>query len=166
MSYLAPFGPPLWKSCYEVARRFSPPPSQARRVRVRKLVTIPVVLVASFGVTGCFDRDKALSSEDRFNASMQAIEDATSESLRRSSNQFAYGGVIGIFIDPEILELGYRASHITIERAVPAITVERAVPGPLPLLGIGAAFGWSRKIRQLLRSRRQLIKQSLTPPNS
>lgn len=147
MSYPAQSGPPLWKYCFEVARRFSPLPGQARRVRVGKLVIIPVVLVASFGVTGCFDRDKALSSEDRFNASMQAIEDATSESLRRSSNQFAYVSFIGIFIDPEILELGYWESHIT---------DERAVPGPLPLLGIGAAFGWSRKIRLRLRSRRQL----------
>ena len=28
------------------------------------------------------------------------------------------------------------------------------VPGPLPLLGVGAAFGWSRKMRQRLRPRR------------
>jgi hypothetical protein len=29
--------------------------------------------------------------------------------------------------------------------------IDAAVPGPLPLLGAGAAFGWSRKIRRQIK---------------
>ena len=33
-----------------------------------------------------------------------------------------------------------------------AVQLAASVPGPLPLLGIGAAFGWSRRLRRRLRS--------------
>ncbi len=37
-------------------------------------------------------------------------------------------------------------------RDVGAVQLAAPVPGPLPLLGIGAAYGWSRRLRRRLRS--------------
>ncbi len=37
-------------------------------------------------------------------------------------------------------------------RDIGAVQLTAPVPGPLPLLGIGAAFGWSRRLRRRLRS--------------
>ena len=32
------------------------------------------------------------------------------------------------------------------------VTAASPVPGPLPILGVGAAFGWSRKIRRRIKA--------------
>ena len=37
-------------------------------------------------------------------------------------------------------------------RDIGAVQLAASVPGPLPLVGIGAAFGWSRRLRRRLRS--------------
>jgi hypothetical protein len=37
------------------------------------------------------------------------------------------------------------------------------VPGPLPLLGAAAAFGYSRKLRHRIQSRNEVQRQSQLP---
>ena len=48
-----------------------------------------------------------------------------------------------------------------------ASTSSQSVPGPLPLLGLGAAFAWSRKLRRRIHTQatQRSVEDSLPSPN-
>jgi len=58
------------------------------------------------------------------------------------------GSVAGIRIFDNVLT---DAEVADLDLITPSVPPTSQVPGPLPLLGVGAAFGWSRRLRSRLR---------------
>jgi hypothetical protein len=85
--------------------------------------------------------------------SSSSIQTDVSEGTHLFSNQFvaAAGSPINMIAIPNNDPQSLQFSSLTVELASPPPT---AVPGPLPLLGVAAAFGYSRKVRRRVASSR------------
>lgn len=60
------------------------------------------------------------------------------------SNTAFYPAPIFAFSDPAFASQGFWNANVSLD-----------VPGPLPVLGVGAAFGWSRRLKRKLSKRNQ-----------
>jgi hypothetical protein len=96
------------------------------------------------GYTNQFDIDPAYVS------STPIVSSATFNGTNLSALGFTTTGLIGIWT------LNGTSESIQVIVGAPAA----AVPGPLPLLGAGAAFGWSRRLRK------RIAAPLITPPQA
>ncbi len=102
-------------------------------------------------VTGYFDGTPVFSFTD--SSSLAVISAANLLNIFQDDNttggvESSSGSVAGLRIFDNVLT---DAEVADLNLLTPPTPLPSQVPGPLPLLGVGAAFGWSRRLRSRLR---------------